>query len=423
MDHASCMSPNGSLPPVDGVPHQCARLVERCNVLASEESQPGRYDVVVIGGGIAGVSIGYELAEDRSICLLEMESTLAFHTTGRSAAAFLESYGNEPIRALTSASRAFMVDPPDLFDSPLTSSLPLMFIAASGRSQAIRDLHADVSKMSAFVALLEGRSADLYNPLLRPGFTELAMVEPGALEIDVHELHQGYVRGLARRGGVIARSAAVVSAEHDGFVWSLRDESGREYRAPLVVNAAGAWCDRVGSVLGAEAIGVRPLRRTVFIVPAPIDLMAERVPLTIDIDDSFYFKPDSGHFLCSPADETPQSAGDARPDHAEIARAIDAINEATIMNVRHVRGSWAGLRNFVPDRSPVVGYDPHVEGLFWFAGQGGYGIQIAPALARTGAALLRGSPIPADVADRGLRASMIDPGRSGPGDGDEVHSQ
>ena len=379
----------------------------------SEDPSGTSYDVIVVGGGIAGVSIGYELAADQTVCLLEMESTLAYHTTGRSAAAFLETYGNEPIRSLTSASRSFMTDPPEMFEAPLASSLPLMFIAPVGRADELRKLHAEVTQLSPGVELLEGTSAERHNPLLRPGFTELAMLEPGALEIDVHELHQGYVRGLKKRGGTIVRSAAVASAHHDGSLWRLTDASGREFRAPVVVNAAGAWCDGVAALLGARAIGIQPLRRTVFMVPAPTGVQVEGLPLTMDIDDAFYFKPETGQFLCSPADETPQLPGDARADHLEIARAIDDINDATTLDVRHVRGSWAGLRNFVADRTPVVGYDPEVEGLFWYAGQGGYGIQISPAMARTGATLLRDEPLPVDVADRGLRASMIDPGRSG----------
>jgi D-arginine dehydrogenase len=176
-----------------------------------------------------------------------------------------------------------------------------------------------------------------------------------------------------------------------------------------VVNAAGAWADRVGLRFGASGIGLRALRRTAFMVEAP---PGARAPMIADIDDAFYVKPDAGKLLCSPADETVQEPGDARPDELEIARAIDVINEVTTLDVSHVRSAWAGLRNFVADRTPVVGYDPTVEGFFWFAAQGGYGIQTAPALARTGAALVRGEPIPPDVAARGLLAPALAPDRS-----------
>lgn len=369
------------------------------------------HDVIVMGGGIAGVSIGYEMAEDRSVCLLEMESTLAFHTTGRSAAAFLESYGNGPIRALTSASRNFLTDPPDIFETAVTSPLPLMFIASQGCADAVRKLHGDLAELAAEVELLDGSVAEQRNRLLRPGYTELALFEPGALEIDVHQLHQGFVRGLKKRGGTIIRSHPVISAQHDGTRWRVRDGSGSEHRAAVIVNAAGAWSDRVGAVFGAPPVGVRPLRRTIFMAPSPAGLQVDDAPLTIDINDEFYFKPGLDQVLCSPADETPRPPEDARADHLEIARAIDAINEATLLDVRHVRSSWAGLRSFVADRTPVVGFDPQVEGLFWYAGQGGYGIQISPAMARVGAALIRGDSLPADVAGRGLLASQLDPDR------------
>ena len=361
------------------------------------------YDVVVLGGGIAGVSVAYELAADRGVCLLEMEATLAYHTTGRSAAMYLETYGNLPIRALTGASRDFLLDPPDVFDTALVRPLPLLYVAPAGRSDALRALHADVATLTPEAQLIGPEEAVRHNPLLRPDWVELAMVEPGALEVDVHALHSGYARGLRGRGGTIVTSARPVSVQRERDAWTLVDAADREYRARTVVNAAGAWCDEVAALFGAEPVGLQPLRRTLFTVPGP----ARPVPLTVEVDDVFYFRPEGDQYLCSPADETPQPPGDAKPDELEIARAIDAINEATTLGIRHVRSAWAGLRSFVPDRTPVVGFDPRVDGLFWYAGQGGYGIQTCPALARTAAALVDGRAVPADVAARGLDAGML----------------
>jgi D-arginine dehydrogenase len=176
----------------------------------------------------------------------------------------------------------------------------------------------------------------------------------------------------------------------------------------VVVDAAGAWADQVASTFGVATIGLRPLRRTAFMVDAPAGATA---PMIADIDNSFYFKPDAARLLCSPSDETPQHPGDARPDEVEIARAIEVINTVTTLDVRHVRSAWAGLRTFTPDRTPAVGYDPAAEGFFWFAGQGGYGIQIASALARAAAELLRGRPVPDDVRAFGLEPADLDPGR------------
>ncbi|MDQ1106681.1 D-arginine dehydrogenase [Nocardioides zeae] len=369
------------------------------------------WDVIVIGGGIAGVSIAYELAADTTVCLLETESTLAYHSTGRSAAAFIESYGNLPIRALTVASRGVFTDPPDIFESAVSRPLPLLYVAGEGRAGAIRSLQDQVRELTPDIEVLDAAEAERRHPLLRPGHVELALWEPGALDLDVHALHQGYAKGLRGRGGHVATSARVVEAVRARGRWTLTDGSGRQFRAPVVVNAAGAWCDAVAAVLGVEPIGIQPLRRTVFMVPAPAVDPDRPVPLTIDVDDRFYFKPETDMLLCSPADETPQAPGDAKPDTLDIAMALDAINDATTIDARHVRHSWAGLRSFTADRTPVVGYDPAADGVFWFAGQGGYGIQAGPALARTGAALLRRGPVPADVAERGLRAEMLAPGR------------
>lgn len=336
-----------------------------------------------------------------------MEATLAYHTTGRSAAMFLESYGGPTIRALTTASRAYLTDPPH--GSQLLNQLAMLHIGRVGRGAAIEALHREVRPLVPTVALLDPSSAARAQPLLRPECIELALLEPDAMEIDVHALHQGFVRGLRARGGTIAVGARVVSARHDGVAWTLRTSDDRTLRARVVVDAAGAWADEVAATFGTQPIGLRALRRTAFVVDAPPG--GARPPMIADIDDAFYLKPDAGRLLCSPADETPQDPGDAHPDELEIARAIEVINEITTLDVRHVRSSWAGLRNFVADRSPVVGFDASVEGLFWFAAQGGYGIQTAPALARTGAALLRGDTVPSDVAERGLTAAAIAPDR------------
>lgn len=368
------------------------------------------FDALVVGGGIAGVSIGYELAEHQRVGLLEMESTLAYHTTGRSAATWLGTYGNEPIRALTKASRDFLVKPPsEIYEVPLASPLGLLYIAGPTRAQAIRELYAEVIGLTPDVTIVDEAAALEYNPLLRPGFVDLAMVEPGALDVDVHELHTGYTRGLRNRGAEIVTSAKVVAAQHDGESWTLTTAAGDQFRAPLVVDAAGAWCDEMAGLLGAAPIGIRPLRRSIFMVPAHDTV--EHLPMTIDIDHQFYFKHDAGQYLCSPSDETPQPAGDAKPDELEIARAIEAINEATILDVRHVRTAWAGLRSFTPDETPAVGFDPRVPGLFWYVGQGGYGIQTCPAMARLGASMILSRPVPEDIATTGLDVSQLDPAR------------
>ncbi len=330
-------------------------------------------DVIVIGGGMAGVSLAYELAADRQVVLLEMEPTLAYHTTGRSAAMFLESYGGPTIRALTMSSRAFLAE------RQVLTPLPMLHVGRPGRGHVVEELYSAVRVLVPDVELLDADQVVRAQPLLRPGVVELALLEPAAMEIDVHSLHQFYVHGLRERGGRIVAGSRVNSAEHREGAWRLSTGEA-EWRAPVVANAAGAWADVVARTFNARPAGLQALRRTAFIVDAP---RGAREPMIADIDDAFYLKPDAGKLLCSPADETLQEPGDARADEVEIARAIDVINEVTTLDVRHVRARWAGLRTFVADRSPVVGFDDEQPGLFWFAAQGGYGIQTAPALART----------------------------------------
>ncbi len=378
-----------------------------------------RYDVLVIGGGIAGVSLGYELAADRSVGLVEMESTLAFHTTGRSAATFLESYGGRVIRLLTTASRAFMENPPEEFVRPLLSPMPLLWIAPHGGADELRSMRDEVIEFVPDVSLLSPSEAATFSPVIREEWLELAMLEPGASEIDVAAVHSGFVAGLRNRGGDIHTSSGVVQLQFVSNVWRATTRSGDVIEAPIVVNAAGAWCDDIARIAGVEPVGIHPLRRTVFMVSGPGDSGTRTdnstdnrgLPLVADVRGTFYIKPEGAQYLCSPADETPSVPCDAQPEEIDIAQAIEHINDATTLDIRHVRSSWAGLRSFVGDRSPVVGFDDHADGFFWFVGQGGYGIQISPALARVGAALIRYGEIPAELRAHGLEAEHLGRGR------------
>ena len=373
-----------------------------------------RYDVLVTGGGIAGVSVGYELASDRSVCLLEMEATLAFHTTGRSAAAFLESYGGPIIRQLTVSSRSFFESPPEGFDGPLMTSRPLLWLGPVGADGDIRALEAEVKPLVPSVRLVDPDEALEINPILRREYLELGLLEPGAMELDVSALHQGYVRGLRYRGGAINTSSGVVGLSSVDGMWRAVTRNGDEYEAPVVVNASGAWGDEVAALAGVAPVGLHPLRRTLFMVGAPDGMHVADLPLTGDVGGTFYVKPEGGaQYLCSPADETPSPPCDAKVDELDVAQAIDRIRAATILEARHVRSSWAGLRTFTADRSPIACYEPGSEGFFWLVGQGGYGIQTAPALARVAAALVRHDHLPRDVADRGLEAGHMHRDRLG----------
>ena len=365
------------------------------------------HDVLVIGGGIAGVSIGYELATDRSVGLLEMEASLAYHTTGRSVATFLESYGGRTIRLLTTASRPFMDDPPDGFGRPLLKPLPLIWVAPHDDLDDLRLMRDAVAEFVPNIGVLSADEVVMMTKVIRPEWVAGGLLEPGASEIDVAALHGGYAGGLRGRGGEVHTSAAVVEMRRVGNCWQVTDRGGTRYQAPVVVNAAGAWCDAVAALGGVRPVGIQPLRRTVFTVAAPPAVEPHTVPLVGDVAATFYFKPEGPQILCSPADEVPSDPCDARPEEIDIARAIDVINAATTLDIRHVRSSWAGLRNFVADRSPVAAFDDEVEGFFWFVGQGGYGIQIAPALARAGASIVRTGVLPDALIERGLEPEAL----------------
>ncbi|MBJ7336988.1 FAD-binding oxidoreductase [Mycolicibacterium sp.] len=368
-------------------------------------------DVIVIGGGIAGVSIAYELSKAVEVALLEMESTLAFHTTGRSAATFLETYGGEQIRALTTGSREFFEAPAELFEPVLVTPRPLLQIALEGRSHRIEGMYESVRALVSDAELLDGPQCREVHPLLKPGVAERGLLEPRAMAIDVAALHQGYVRGARAHGARIFRDAAVTALHRGADRWTVTTADGHVHRAPIVVDAAGAWADAVAALAGVAPIGLTPLRRTIFMVASPLGEVGKGLPNCSEVDESFYVNPEGAQFLCSPADETPCPPSDAKPDEMEIARAVEAINAATELGVRSVSSSWAGLRTFAPDRNFVVGEDPDAPGFFWLAGQGGYGIQTAPATSRLGAALVLGGSVPADLLARGLDVERLAPRR------------
>lgn len=361
------------------------------------------FDVAVVGGGIAGVSIAYELAQDLSVVLLEKEDQLAFHTTGRSAAAYIPTYGNDTVCGITRASRAdFDRLQSELATPALLSPRQVLWLSAedSPEGRALLAAGGEVVDPDAALALC---------PVLRRDRLAGAAVTD-AMDIDVMALHGGYVDGLRRRGGRILRSAGVTGVEPRDGRWTVR-YGAVTLVADTVINAAGAWADVVAQYAGAAPVGLRPLRRTICTTPAEgRDIAAW--PLAVDVFERFYFKPEgAAQLLISPADETPVEPGDDRYDDLDVARAIEAVNEMTTLDVRRVSSIWVGLRTFAPDRSPVVGESDTAPGFFWFAGQGGYGIQMAPALARAGAAVVRGRPLPADLTAEGVTAAALSPAR------------
>jgi D-arginine dehydrogenase len=343
-------------------------------------------DVAVIGAGMAGVSVAYELAGEHTVVLLEQERQPAFHTTGRSAAMFLESYGGPEIRALTAASR-----PGYEQAGSLLSPRPLLWVAPADQMERLEALAAAQPQL----VRLDPAEAAARCPALRTDWVAGALLEATASEIDVLGLHQFYLGGARRRGANVLLDAAVRGGRYESGRWVLDTVAG-PVTAAAVVNAAGAWADEVATDLGVPPLGLRPLRRTAAVARAQgVD---RAWPLIADVGETFYFRPEGAGVLVSPADETPSEPCDAHPDELDVALAIERVNEATTLGLRSVVTAWAGLRTFAPDRKPVAGPDPAAPGLWWLAAQGGYGIQIAPALGRLVAASVTGGAVPDGLA-------------------------
>ncbi len=367
-------------------------------------------DILVIGAGIAGASIAYELAATRSVILLERESQPGYHTTGRSAAMYAPAYGNAVVRALTRASRAFYDAPPPGFcDVPLLIARGMLFIGTAQRAEEARRMLAE-PQLARILQPLTPDEVRAWIPILRPDACVHALLDPTSKDIDANALHMGYLRAFKARGGQTITNAPVAALERDAGGWSVHI-GARVLRAPIVVNAGGAWVDEIAQLAGLAPLGMQPLRRTALIVDAPDGVSVARWPAVIEIAETFYFKPDAGRLLLCPADETPSPPCDAQPEEIDVALAVDHFERATSASVKRVLRKWAGLRTFAPDRSPVAGFDPRASGFFWMAGQGGYGLQMGPALARAAAALLLEQPLPADIADEGVEPAALSPRR------------
>ena len=368
---------------------------------------PQQADFLIIGGGIAGASVAYWLSPHGRVILLERESQPGYHSTGRSAAMFMESYGTPQVCALTRASRAFFENPPAGFaDSPVLSARGAMMVATQGQDALLASYWESARTLSPNARLLDASAACAMVPVLRADRVLGAVHEPDALAMDVDVLHQGYLRGIRRSGGTVVCNAEVTALQRSAQGWQLR-AGGIDYAAPVVLNAAGAWADVVASQAGVRPIGLQPKRRSAFIFAPPQGVSSNDWPLTIGIDEDWYFKPDAGMLLGSPANADPVPPQDVQAEELDIALAIDRIESMTSLSIRRPSRTWAGLRSFVADGDLVGGFDADASGFFWVAAQGGYGIQTSAAMGEACAALARGLPIPERIASFGLNAAML----------------
>ena len=351
-------------------------------------------DIIVVGGGIAGVSAAAELAAEARVTVIEAEPHLGYHSTGRSAAIFIRNYGNATLRALNAASEPVFRRPGNLAEAPVLAPRGEMLLAQENELDTLDSYCAAADGLER----LSAAEAVALVPILRPERIAAAVIERAAQDIDVERTLQGYARRLRARGGRIVTGTQVTGIRRQGDHWQLT-AGGDTYCAAILVNAAGAWADELARMAGAAPLSIRPMRRSAAILPAPGGHDIARWPLFGSVSETWYAKPDAGRLIVSPADEDPVDAHDAWADDMVLAEGLHRYEQAVTVPVTRVERSWAGLRSFAPDRTPVAGFDARLPGFFWLAGQGGYGVQTAPALARHAAALVAGRPpeLPAAV--------------------------
>jgi D-arginine dehydrogenase len=371
----------------------------------------GAIDAIVIGGGIAGTAVAYFMSNYAKVVVLEREQHPGLHATGRSAALFSETYGGTQIRALTRASRPFFERPPRGFaESALLTPRGVLVIGTREQSAQVESAYETSRAVSQLQLLEETQLLDRV-PVLQPEYARLGLFEPGAADIDVNALHQGFIRGLKQRGSRLECSAQIHSIGRSGDEWLLevgmRGASSHALRAPLLIDAAGAWADEVAALAGVAPLGIEPRRRSAFLFQPPAGVNTASWPFVTSVSEDFYFKPDAGLLLGSPANADPVPPHDVQPEELDIALAIDRIERATTMRIDRPMRPWAGLRTFVADGGMVGGFAPGTRGFFWVAALGGYGIQTCAAMGEACAHLALGRPLPTHLSDAGLSAATL----------------
>ncbi|MNF39343.1 Monomeric sarcosine oxidase [compost metagenome] len=370
-------------------------------------------DFIIIGAGIAGASTGYWLSRHGRVLVLEREEHAGYHSTGRSAALYTVAYGTHQVRALTAASRAFFDAPPEGFsEHPLLTPRGEMVVDFSGDSEELQRQFDSALENVPDVRMLSADEACALVPVLRRDKVQGAMLDPSAADIDTDALHQGYLRGIRRNGGQVQLGCEVTAIRRQGEHWQVSTSQG-DFQAPVLVNAAGAWCDQLAALAGVRPLGLQPKRRAAFIFAPPEGVDVHQWPNLVSLDESFYFKPDAGMLLGSPANADPVEPHDVQPEELDIALGIYQIEEHTSMSIRRPARVWAGLRSFFPDGDLVSGYDLRTPGFYWVAGQGGYGIQTSAAMGEASACLILRQSLPEHLTRFGLSEAMLSPARLG----------
>lgn len=362
-------------------------------------------DFLIIGGGVAGLSAGAALARHGRVIVLEAEDSLGVHSSGRSATFSHFGIGGAAVRALTAHSRDFFLSPPDGFDA-LARISPALFIADEAMLPQLDELERITRSLTPACERLAADDIARFCPAVRtaPDAVVAGFVHLEGLRLEPHALLQGYARAIKTGGGRVLTGSRIARIAPG---WRVETEAGEAYEAPVLINAAGAWADRIATMAGARPLGLTPLRRTIIVFDGPAEIDVRDWPFVKTAVDYLYFLPDAGRLLASPVDENPDDPCDAQPDEYDMAVAAHRVTEFTTLDVHRITHKWAGLRTFAADRVPVAGFDPQAPGFFWLAGQGGYGLQTAPAMAGIVEALITGSAWP----NVGVRPEEITPER------------
>ncbi|HBP31036.1 MAG TPA: FAD-dependent oxidoreductase [Advenella kashmirensis] len=370
------------------------------------------FDYIVIGSGIAGASFAYQLSQrPGTILVLEREAHAGYYSTGRSAAMFIETYGPPQLQALTRACRSFFekAQSSGFSEHPVLHPRGCIYVATHAQKEILDSTYRELLARAPNVEWLSAAQVLERVPCMKPDDLYGGIYERDAEDIDVDALHQGYLKGMKRNGVELAFSVDIRQGRRQDGVWILESADGRQFRARHVVNAAGAWADVVAQACGVQAVGIQPRRRSAFTFTPPEELSLETLPMVCDIEETYYFKPDAGQLLGSPANADDVEPQDVVAEELDIATGIYYIEQATTLQIRRPTHVWAGLRSFAPDGNLVIGWDPAQEGFFWLAGQGGYGIQSSDGVSRLAVAMALNEPVPDDLLVQGVDPGLLSP--------------
>ncbi|HEX2763522.1 MAG TPA: FAD-binding oxidoreductase [Allosphingosinicella sp.] len=368
-------------------------------------------DFLIVGGGIAGLSAAARLAGHGKVVVLEAEEALGYHSSGRSVSFSHFGIGNAAVRGLTAWSRSFFETQPEGFcDTPVSRAMETLYLAPERQLRDLEALYSDMSRFTDAIEWLDAADMARLCPVLRTGpeGAVKGLRDPTGLKLDANALLHSFAREVRRRGGEVLNGRRVAAVEAG---WTVRTENGDDFSAPVLINAAGAWADRLAAMAGVRPIGLQPKRRTIIVVDPPAGMDASAWPFVHSAAGDFYMLPEAGQLLVSPVDEVEDDPCDAQPEEYDVALAAYQLERYTTLTVGRVAHRWAGLRSFVADRTPTAGFDPEAEGFFWLVGQGGYGLQTAPAMSAAAESLVTGRPWPKGLADLGVMPELIRPDR------------